>query len=61
MLIAYFAVVLFAGTLAAVTSLLMGFSLWSALGFYALGGSLGVGVNMLFMFLCRPRSVTEDA
>jgi hypothetical protein len=61
MLIARSAVGLFVGVLAAGASLLLGFSIWSALGFYILGGSLGVGLSLTPMLLRRPTTMTEEA
>ena len=60
-MIARSAVGLFVGVLAAGASLLLGFSIWSALGFYIVGGSLGVGLSVLPMLLNRSRNMAGEA
>jgi hypothetical protein len=53
MVVAHLLVGFLAGALAAVTSLVMGYSFRSAVGFYILGGSLGVAGSLALWLLGR--------
>jgi hypothetical protein len=47
MLIRHLVVGVVVGALAALGSGLMGFSIWAVVGFYILGGNLGLGLSVL--------------
>lgn len=48
------------GAIAAMVSLLMGFSVWSAIGVYGLAGGLGVGLTAAVAVLRRSRPAPQN-
>jgi hypothetical protein len=52
---------LLVGALAAVTSLVMGYSFWSAVGFYVLGSGLGTAGIIPLVLLSRLSEAANDA
>ena len=54
MLIVHLFFGVFFGALAAVMSVLMGFSFWSVVGFYILGGNVGLLAGISAVLLRRP-------
>jgi hypothetical protein len=61
MVIAHLMVGFLAGALAAVTSLVMGYSFWSAVGFYIVGGNLGMAGVIPLLLLGRLSEAADDA
>ncbi len=61
MVLAHLMIGLLVGALAAVTSLVMGYSFWSAVGFYVLGSGLGTAGIIPLVLLSRLSEAVDDA